>query len=109
MGADHACNLFCEGCWIGDFWAFNNEGLEFIVTMCVFMIMMMIVIVVIVFIVVVMVVVDFVAGIEIVFGTDALAEQHIHRQGAHGGFDHLNAVAAFGFEFADEGCAFICA
>ena len=68
-----------------------------------FVIMVMIVVVVIIVVVVMVVmVVDLVTGVEIVFCANALAEQNVDGQSAHRSFDHLYAIAGFGFEFGDE-------
>ena len=104
VGTDHVGDLFCEGGWIGDFGAFYHEGFKFI--MAVFMFVVVVVVIIVVVVMVVMVV-DLVTGIEVVFGTDALAEEDVNGQCTHGGFDHLHAIAGFGFEFGDEGCALV--
>ena len=106
MLADDVGDLLGEGGGVGDFEALNHEGLEFVVTVFVFMVV--VVFVVMVVIIVVVMVVDFVAGVEVVFGGDALAKEDVYREGTHGGFDHLDAVAGFGFEFAHEGGGFVC-
>ena len=102
MGADGVGDGLGKLCGIGNLGAGDDEAFEFVMAVfVVVMVMIVIVVVVIVFIVVVVMVVNLVPRIEIGFGADALAEEHVDGQRAHGGMDHLHRVAGAGFQVGD--------
>ncbi len=102
MGADHIGHAGAKGRRIVDLAQGDHEAFEIIVVMVVMMVMILIVMVVVMIMIVVVVVMHLAARLQIGFGADALAQQHIDRQRAHGGFDHLHARAAGGFELGGQ-------
>ena len=98
MRADHIRDLLGKACRISDFGPGDDEAFEIIMVV----IVVMVVVIIVVVIMVVVMVVHLVPGLHITFGAHALTQEHIDRQRAHGGFDHLHAIAAVGFEFANK-------